>query len=154
MAIPFTHAMTTAFSYQVVTLNVKWTLSRMCLLQSYHFKHWFGYCALQTSTTKENTKVQKLQVIASALKYKPPSPTQMQNWYLHLQSLVRSKSRVYNQFPFNNSSELGIFFKNGFHIQHCPCKPDLKWHQVKAREMSSSLRKNTSWYSRLTSFLS
>lgn len=92
---------------------------------------------------------------SSASKYKPPSPTQMQNCYLHLQSLVRGKRRVYNQLPFNNSSELRVFFKDGFHVQDCPRKPDLQWHQGKVRGTSSSLRqtKYTLMVHKWTSFL-
>lgn len=98
-----------------------------------------GLCAFQTLTTKENTGIRKLQVNPSATKYKPPSPVQMQNCYLHLQSLVRGERRVYNQLPFNNSSELRIFFKDGFHVQDSPCKPDLQRQEVKGRGVSNSL---------------
>lgn len=89
--------------------------------------------------TKENAEVQKL--LDESIN-KPPSPTQMQNCFLHLQSLVRGKGRVYNQFPFDNSSELGVFFKDGFHVQHCPGEPDLQGQQVRVRGMRSSLRPN------------
>lgn len=88
---------------------------------------------------KENTGVRKLQVNPSASMYKPPPPVQMQNCYLHLQSLVRSERRIYNQLPFNNSSELGIFFKDGLHVQDSPRKPDLQWQEVKGRGVSNSL---------------
>jgi len=88
---------------------------------------------------KENAEVQKL--LDGSIN-KPPSPTQMQNCFLHLQSLVRGKSRVYHQFPFDNSTELGVFFKDGFHVQYCPGEPDLQGQQVRVRGMSSSLRPN------------
>ena len=102
-----------------------------------------SYCASQTFPTKENTEVQKLQVNPWASKREPPSTPQMQNCYLHLQSLVGGKCRVYNQFPFNNSSELGVLFKDGFHVQDCPCKPDLQGYQANMRGTSSSSDRNT-----------
>lgn len=132
-------------------LNELWKRS----IYLHSFQCWFGYCAFQIFITKENTGIQKLQVNLSASKYKPPLPIQMQNCYLYLQSLVRGKSRVYNQFPFNNSSELRVFFKDRFHVQDCPCKPDLQWHQAKVRRMSSLL-KQTNYIlicHELTSFL-
>lgn len=109
------------------------------MLQLYSFKNWFGCCTCQTFTTKGNTQVQKL--LDESIN-KPPSPTQMHNGLLHLQSLVRGKSRVYDQFPFDNSSELGVFFKDGFHVQYCPGEPNLQGQQVRVSGMSSSLRPN------------
>ena len=84
-----------------------------------------SYCASQTFPTKENTEVQKLQVNPWASKREPPSTPQMQNCYLHLQSLVGGKCRVYNQFPsttlrsWESSSKMDSMFRTVHANQTC-----------------------------------
>lgn len=116
----------------------------------------FNYTVLSTGLVVELSKHSQQKKTQKPKSYgwihqqkcKPPSTTQMQNCYLYLQSLVRGESRVYHQFPFNNSPELGVLFKDGFHVEHCPGKPDLQWHQIKGRGRRSLPHwQNTSWYS-------
>lgn len=61
-------------------------------------------------------------------------PLSNAKWHGHLQSLVRGEGRVDNQFPFDDSSELGVFFKDGLHVQDGPRKPDLWQQQGEASE--------------------